>query len=857
MAKQLNIQALEIRTQFMSATEQFLAGVVAMPAVKMDLSLLSDSFTLLPLPSTSLQQLASSLAQLSVNMFYDAEESSTTTLSTILTGVCQGLSLLPESDLSDPTLVTVIAKLTCLVEVLLDTTCDLQQLAGHLTHLLSLSTTLCQALSSNLVLVLVKTCKPGYLQLAECLVKQDRKHLDAFKMWVCQEKHLVTEKLWSLVRVVLQSKEFESEKKFITILLKKVVNQVETILSNPGSSDCEQELREMVTLLSQFSRSDKQVELWKKAAGDRMESVGDAAKFSANEILLKFRILITVQKISGGCDSRLMRECFVPLLDQISICMKQDTDMVMVLCSAAKECKEVVENKMFVKEIGKNTSTWQKFLRNVLKYSLKNVEAGVPALGLLADICNFLMAGSKLAEAEDIVEMVTSHSLYLATLLGPSCGIKTALIQLLMSLTPSSCTLEQIPLLLSGYTATLHPSDRALLAFLGMHEKAGLDLSQYQPFMFGPVAVQHYAVMAGGAWKQPKVSEVLGMLDKDLLRRSCISFPLSLSLDPQADVEDDTCPDTTLYDPRFMLPFLSQLLSPEMYMDKHMKLVDSGALSYAITSLSSRDWSVRAAGYHLLARVRAAMDAAKLMQEKQVWLHVIDLVRNGLAAISSTSRCVRVSSLVTVFLVRVVDILLTPLSPLYKTVSKSLLAKPALDLQTVPEFSRLLNSSELNCKSEQRLVLEMVRDGMRDNLDYSLASRSFVCKILQSQWNSVAIDRVGHLQVLDLIERCVSTNYGCTDLVTRHGLLTWLGGIVRQHKVDKLFVKKVVTIARLVMETVTNMDKRKQEDKKGLIVQAIHTEMVILLDLVREFAGRKNDVEMTEEVDKIHSSILL
>jgi hypothetical protein len=156
-----------------------------------------------------------------------------------------------------------------------------------------------------LVVVLVKSFRPVYLTLAENLVKLDKKHLDAFKLWVCQEKHLVTEKLWPLVRVVLQSQEVESEKKFITILLKKVVTQVETILS--GSSDCEQELLEMVSLLSQYSKSDKQLELWKKANGNKIDSVEDGLNASASAILLKYRMLITVQKISGGCDSRLMR----------------------------------------------------------------------------------------------------------------------------------------------------------------------------------------------------------------------------------------------------------------------------------------------------------------------------------------------------------------------------------------------------------------------------------------------------------------------------------------------------------------------------------------------------------------------
>jgi len=862
-AKQLNIQAQDIQAQFVSSTQEFLdtaasAGqdVTSTQAVQ---SRVSDSFRLLPISASSLQQFANCLAQMPINMFYMAENSFTTILSTILAGVFQGLSLLTQTNLAEPSMVTVVAKLTCVMEVLLDTPCDLQEMIINLSKMISTSSTLCQALSSNLVVVLIKTSRPGYLHLAECLVKMDKKHLDTFKMVVCQEKHLVSDKLWPLVKVALENKEFESEKKFITILLKKVVNQVETIFSEPSTSDCDQSLLEMVTLLAQFSKSDKQLELWKKATGERVESVEETVRPSAEVILLKYRVMITVQRIAGGCDSRLMRECFLPLLYHIGCCIKladSKREMIATLCTAAMECKEVIENKMFVKEIGKNSSTWQKFFRNVLKYSLKVEDAGVPAMTLLTDISSFLMAGSKLSDAEDIVEMITNHSLYLKTVLGPASTIKTELVQLLISLIPASCTMEQIPLLLSGYTATLHPSDRALLSFLSMHEKAGLDLSQYQPFMFGPGAVQHYSVMAGGGWKMPKVSEVLGMLDKDKMKRSCISFPLSLSLDPQAEVDDVDFTDTSIYDPRFLLPFLSQLLAPEMFMDKHMRLVDSGAMSYAIASLSSREWSVRAAGYHLLDRMRASMDTAKLAQEKQVWLHILALIRNGIATSPNTSRCLRLSSMVTLFLVRVVDILLTPLSPLYKTVSKSILAKPALDLQAVPEFSRLLNSSDLNCKAEQRWGVEMVREGLRDNLDYSLANRSFVCKILQSQWSSVAIDRVGHLQILDVIERCAATNYGCTDLVIRHGLLTWLGGIVGSRKVDKLYVKKVVNIIKLVIDTVRKIDKRKQEEKRGL-EEVMNTELVILLELVKKYANKKNDVEMLQDVETLSSSLHL
>jgi len=843
LANSLKIKTSGIQEQFSSATQKYLFSLDEKETViQPDISSLSYFFTLIPLSSNSLQEFSSYLAKLPVNMFCSSHA---VTLTTVLVGVFESLSMLQQVELMENAIVTAIAKLTCLVEVLLDTQTDLQELAKHLAKLVITSPSICAALSSNLVVVLVKSIKPDYLYLAECLVKEEKKHLDSFKAMVCQEKHLVTEKLWPLVRVVMQNQEFESEKKFITIVLKRMVNQIENTIN--GQVEFDEELLDMVNLLSKYTKSDKQIDLWKKAVGVKLDSVEDCLEVFVDIVMLKSKLLTPLQKISGGYDSRLMKECFLPLLHHIGNLLKSGVSMETKIndaCEEAVKCKELVDNKIFSKEIGKNSTLWQQFFRNVLKYSFKNTSCGVAPLDLFTSVCEFLMKGEKLKEAESIVEMVTNHSLYLGILMGPGCPIKTSLVHLLLSLSPVSCSMEQIPLLLSGYTATLHPSDRAILSFLSMHEKAGLNLSQFQPLMFGPAAAQHYAVMAGGSWKQPKVSEVLGMLDKDIMRRSCLSFPLTLTLDPFADVVDDDCADYSIYDPRFILPFLSQLLSQEMFMDKHMRLVDSGAISYAISSLSSTDWFVRAAGYHLLARMVKSMETAKLAQEKQVWLQVLYLLKNGLVSGSSISKCARLSSLITVYLVRVVEVLLTPLSPLYKSVSRSILAKPALDLQSVPEFSRMLNSSDLNSTVEQRWILEVVRDGIRDNLDYSLVSRNFVCKILQSQWGSVVMDRVRHLQVLDVLERCVATNYGCIDLVTRHGLLTWLVGILRHDKVDKLFVKKVVNILKIVAENVTKVELKRTEEKKGILINLIHTEERLLLNRLKPLAERMQDEEM-------------
>ena len=60
----------------------------------------------------------------------------------------------------------------------------------------------------------------------------------------------------------------------------------------------------------------------------------------------------------------------------------------------------------------------------------------------------------------------------------------------------------------------------------------------------------------------------------------------------------------------------------------------------------------------------------------------------------------------------------TPVGPMKKKLAVGLLgsAKPALDLYNIPEFLRLLHSREVNSETEQRWVLELVKDGLRDNL---------------------------------------------------------------------------------------------------------------------------------------------
>jgi nucleolar pre-ribosomal-associated protein 1 len=94
---------------------------------------------------------------------------------------------------------------------------------------------------------------------------------------------------------------------------------------------------------------------------------------------------------------------------------------------------------------------------------------------------------------------------------------------------------------------------------------------------------------------------------------------------------------------------------------------------------------------------------------------------------------VRIPSVLAAFLVRTCAILNNPLDPMYKAVSNFLLAKPLLSIFSVPEFLRLFHSKEpLQHDVEREWIVTVLRDGLRDDLSYSLMQQNFVFKMVQS-----------------------------------------------------------------------------------------------------------------------------
>ena len=98
-----------------------------------------------------------------------------------------------------------------------------------------------------------------------------------------------------MVKLIVQDKVDHVEKKFITIVLRHVVHQVED-----GQSSTE--LLEMIRLLSSLarnSRSEKQIELWQRGVKEKRETKDCIETDTASFTQVRTEVLATLQDISG------------------------------------------------------------------------------------------------------------------------------------------------------------------------------------------------------------------------------------------------------------------------------------------------------------------------------------------------------------------------------------------------------------------------------------------------------------------------------------------------------------------------------------------------------------------------------
>ena len=105
--------------------------------------------------------------------------------------------------------------------------------------------------------------------------------------------------------------------------------------------------------------------------------------------------------------------------------------------------------------------------------------------------------------------------------------------------------------------------------------------------------------------------------------RSALTFPLNLKMDIEQSEGLMESNGSSFYDPRFFLPLVCHLCAPGGFVDRHLKLIESGVLALVFASLSSYDSQMRALGCTILSRIYNQVASAKKSRLSTIFTTVI------------------------------------------------------------------------------------------------------------------------------------------------------------------------------------------------------------------------------------------
>ncbi|XP_066992627.2 nucleolar pre-ribosomal-associated protein 1 isoform X2 [Anabrus simplex] len=437
-------------------------------------------------------------------------------------------------------------------------------------------------------------------------------------------------------------------------------------------------------------------------------------------------------------------------------------------------------------------------------------------------------------EMNFIFEMVLSHSEFLDVMLGPDSDRKRGMVELMLALAknnPAVLRTKHVPIILGAYGATLSITDQILLQLLHLCESSGAgSLHQYRPYLWGEAAVSHYSIRSTAAlalWRVPKANQVLELLDPSIVNNTICFFPAARKLQKLENMFPDR---RDVYDPAFILPLFSHLLAPESVVYTH-KVNHCGALALTICALASNCPDLRAAGGHVLARYHDQLEAGRSGKEERLLLQFISAIRSGVSQLmeeedgadASDSVVPQLPSIAATFLARASLIMSQPLHSLYLPLHDFILAKPALDLRTVPELLPLLRNDHVDFRLYRIWILKVIRDGFHNKQDVEVSFRHALFKLIMDLYSSVLVDSDTKVLILQVLERALSLPSASSQLVLNHGLLPWL-----HHCISNLVSPVSVQLISAVINILSLIQKSSATAHNHLVISLL----LLLLPLI-------------------------
>ncbi|KAG0343372.1 hypothetical protein BG004_005354, partial [Podila humilis] len=359
---------------------------------------------------------------------------------------------------------------------------------------------------------------------------------------------------------------------------------------------------------------------------------------------------------------------------------------------------------------------------------------------------------------------------------------RLAIVQLIYTLTSlepeTCCKAGFLPLLLSCYSASTSIADQLLLAVLRITEaQTGGSISNRAPIWgTGSDNVKS----SGSLFGQTMINESLDLIDPGVMMASVIHFSLDRALESSVpmvtlrDYSDEVLMyrQTPIYDPGFMLPLFSTYMAFGTQLDAR-KLIEVNGLGLIIVALSSHDDTMRLAAFSLLDDYYGIISMATMREKNQVML-LLDTFKNSIVERQSNVAPPRIPTVITMFVANALSTLLRPDHFMYPHVNKFCLQRPAIDMDDIPMFYSLFNSSSEHHRKERVWVLRLLSGSLKSSDDFKLFKRRYVIDLLVAFFNSQLSEPLSKKIVVEILFNASSIPNVSQQMISHNAFLSWL-----------------------------------------------------------------------------------
>jgi hypothetical protein len=134
----------------------------------------------------------------------------------------------------------------------------------------------------------------------------------------------------------------------------------------------------------------------------------------------------------------------------------------------------------------------------------------------------------------------------------------------------------------------------------------------------------------------------------------------------------------------------------------------------------------------------------------------------------------RAASISTNLLAQFSIVLQDSLNVIYAPLSNYLAIRESFDFTTIPELLVLLQSSEIQYEDFRLFLLNIVKSGIKDDLDIKLINNTQIMKIMFFCYGSSLSSRKTDLIILQIFNQILVKTKKAEFLFDRHGFILWL-----------------------------------------------------------------------------------